>query len=111
MRTPNLSALAYQLGRYVFSPRTLRLIHFDLVRLATRLKRLRKRDVEPGSDKLHLGCGRRVVRGWLNVAVAGSVYDVDLASGRLPWEAWIFRVVVSQHLLEHLELEEEAVPL
>ncbi len=61
--------------------------------------------------RLHLGCGRRFVPGFLNVDVAGSEFDVDLASGALPWLDGSFDAVVSQQVIEHLDLEAELVPL
>jgi predicted SAM-dependent methyltransferase len=51
------------------------------------------------------------VPGWLNVDVARSQYDVDLACGRLPWSSDSFDTVVSQHVIEHLELRSELLPL
>jgi hypothetical protein len=42
------------------SPRTARLLIFDLMRLRARLLRGRRRKA-PASDKLHLGCGTRKV--------------------------------------------------
>lgn len=36
---------------------------------------------------------------------------VDLACGRLPWKDGAFSVVISQHVIEHLELTEELLPL
>jgi predicted SAM-dependent methyltransferase len=67
--------------------------------------------VTPRSERLHLGAGRRRVPGWLNVDVLSSDYDVDIGSGRLPWPDGSFSVVVSQHVVEHLELEDELLPL
>lgn len=93
----------------VFSTRTARLVAFDLVRLRARL--IRRRVLHPASDKLHLGAGYRRVPGWLNVDVYGSECDVDLACGRLPWPTGAFSAVVSQHVIEHLELESELLPL
>lgn len=91
------------------SARTARLLLFDLVRLRARL--LHRRCVAPGVDRLHLGAGGRRVTGWLNVDVVSSEYDVDIASGRLPWKDGAFSAVVSQHVIEHLELKDELMPL
>ena len=49
--------------------------------------------------------------GWLNVDVAGSEFDIDLACGALPWIDAQFRAIASQHTIEHLELESELLPL
>ncbi len=100
-----------RLLRLVFSRRTSRLVSYDLARLRTRMKRCWDKDVIPDCSKLHLGCGERRVRGWLNSDVSGSQYDVDLACGRLPWKAECFEAVVSQHVIEHLELFDELLPL
>ena len=82
---------------------------FDVVRLRARL--LHRRRVAPPTPRLHLGSGSRKVAGWHNVDVLSSDYDVDIASGLLPWPDASFDAVVSQHVIEHLELEEELLPL
>ena len=82
----------------------------DLLRSYARLKRMGRKNITPKLDKLHCGCGTRRVKGWLNVDLIGSEYDVDLAS-RLPWKKESFRVIVSQHVIEHLELVHELMPL
>lgn len=102
--------LAWLAGR-VFSARTVSLIRYDLQRLPPRLKRFREKNVLPAQSKLHLGCGGRHVRGWLNVDLAASDYDLDLASGRLPWRSGVFEAIVGQHVIEHLELKTELLPL
>lgn len=93
-----------------FSARTINFIKFDLIRYRAR-RNSRSLRVSPTSNKLHLGCGARRVPDWLNVDVAGSDFNVDLASGCLPWQNSIFDVVVSQHLIEHLDLLNELLPL
>ena len=52
-----------------------------------------------------------MVEGWLNVDVIGSEYDVDLQARRLPWPSDSFDTLVSQHVIEHLELFSELMPL
>lgn len=106
-----LAAAGYRLAQNLFAPRTLYLIKFDMLRLRARLRRRGARNVVPPSTRLHLGCGVRKVTGWLNVDVHGSDYDIDLACGRLPWADNVFDTVVSQHVIEHLELLEEFIPL
>ena len=98
------------LARSIFSDRTLAAVRFDLLRRVTRTRR-RERDVVPAVPRLHFGCGRRRIPGWLNVDVAGSEFDVDLAAGRLPWSDDSFDAAVSQHVIEHLDLSSELVPL
>jgi len=87
-------------------------MRFDVLqRLPARLKRLRDRDIVPRYPRVHLGAGTRKVAGWLNVDLRGSDYDVDLASGRLPWRTNSLDCVVSEHVIEHLELRNELLPL
>jgi predicted SAM-dependent methyltransferase len=96
---------------FLVSDDTLRRVRFDLRRTRVRLKRRGERDVTPPSRKLHLGSGGRKITGWLNVDVRRSDYDVDLASGRLPWRSDSFDLVVGQHFIEHLDLHTELLPL
>jgi predicted SAM-dependent methyltransferase len=86
------------------------MIQFDLQRYWVR-RRMRRRVWKPSQRKLHLGCGRRKIDGWWNVDVQGGDERVDLAAGRLPWEDGAFDVIVSQHVIEHLELQSELLPL
>jgi predicted SAM-dependent methyltransferase len=98
-------------AKRIFAPRTLYLIRFDLARWQTR-RSLNKQSVStPLPDHLHLGSGVRPVAGWLNVDIAESDQDVDIAAGRLPWPDEAFRLIVSQHVIEHLELMTELIPL
>jgi len=94
----------------VFSPRTVALMRMDAFRLRARLSQPREK-VSPKERRLHIGCGKRVVAGWLNVDVAGTEPCVDLASGSLPWPDGVFTAIVGQHVIEHLELFDEALPL
>ncbi len=89
--------------------RTRRALKFDWARLRARLSS--NGTPQPSSRSLHLGCGGRRVPGFLNVDVRGSEWDVDLALGRLPWDDHSFDSVVSQQVIEHLELEHELKPL
>lgn len=102
----------------VLGERTVKLLRMDLARAAARARgRLRgdaRQDLVPTSPLVHVGCGRRSRRrvdGWLNVDITGSDFDVDLASGRLPWRDASVEAFVSQHVIEHLELDSELVPL
>jgi predicted SAM-dependent methyltransferase len=63
-----------------------------------------------GCDRLHFGCGRRKVSGWLNVDLTSSDCDIDLAH-TLPWASGTFSQIVSQQTIEHLELVHELLPL
>lgn len=100
-----------QMVYFVLSKRTVDLIRFDLLRARTRLRTQGKKDLYPSSKRLHFGCGSRKVEGWLNVDLYGSDFDVDLATGRLPWRDNTFEVALSQHVIEHLELGSELIPL
>lgn len=94
----------------VFSPRTAMLMRFDALRLKARLKGNRS-NVTPTESRLHFGCGEIKVKGWLNVDVANSDFDLDLAIGKLPWVNSSFSAIVGEHIVEHLELESELLPL
>ena len=64
----------------------------------------------PPSRRLHFGCGARRIPGWLNVDVVGSEFDIDLAAP-LPWKDASFDCIVSQQVIEHLDIESEVMPL
>lgn len=70
-----------------------------------------KPSVVPEVARLHFGCGRRKVPGWLNVDVAGSDMDLDLCSGSLPFADAVFDVAAAQQFIEHLDLDSELAPL
>ncbi len=91
------------------SERTRKLVQFDLTR--ARARRRMPRRVKPWAEYLHVGCGPRRVAGFVNIDVAASELDVDLASGALPFPDESFSAVVAQHVIEHLELRRELLPL
>lgn len=91
------------------SARTLLLLKFDYLRFKARHFG-KKKDVT-NISKLHLGCWNRKIQGWLNVDVIDSDYDVDLACGVLPFPSDHFTAIASQHVIEHLELRLELLPL
>jgi predicted SAM-dependent methyltransferase len=91
------------------SERTKMLVSFDFLR--ARARRRMPGRVVPAVERLHVGCGARRVPGFLNVDVAGSELDIDLASGELPFADSTFNAVVSQHVIEHLDLHGELLPL
>lgn len=106
-----LAKLFYQFYNRIFSSQTQRFIAFDLLRLRAYAKLIGKKDILPVQRKLHFGCGTRFTPGWLNVDVANSEHDIDLAGGRLPWKSKVFDVAVGQHVIEHLDLLNECIPL
>lgn len=94
----------------VFSVWTVRLMQLDSLRLQAR-RAATPAGTVPGQTRLHLGCGQKRVPGWLNVDLADTDPPVDLAAGSLPWRDGVFEAVASQHVIEHLELEGELIPL
>jgi predicted SAM-dependent methyltransferase len=56
--------------------------------------------------KLHLGCGSRVVPGWLNADKFSSRADIYLnVYRRLPFPDRSFRLIYCEHLIEHLRID------
>lgn len=86
------------------SRRTMRNVLFE--RLCGSRKQLPIVSVEPGS-RLHLGSGSRVIDRWINVDAIGGDYEVDFRRQRLPFHDQSFQCVVSQHVIEHLDIDQE----
>ena len=61
--------------------------------------------------KLHIGCGTKVLSGWVNIdriaRAPGVVTDVDPTA--LPYPAGSVSAVLAEHVLEHLTFAEERV--
>jgi predicted SAM-dependent methyltransferase len=110
-----LAAAIYRAANTTLGDRTIRLLRLDLARARARLHGIwrgdRRAKVAPPRPFIHLGCGQRRVSGWLNVDVIGSEFDIDLASGRLPWSDASADAFVAQHVIEHLQLDPELLPL
>ncbi|NJN25005.1 MAG: methyltransferase domain-containing protein [Cyclobacteriaceae bacterium] len=60
---------------------------------------------------LHLGCGNRIINGWVNIDLQNSDLDLDLSKGVLPFTNESVAYVVSQHFFEHLHLDSELLQL
>jgi len=91
------------------SNRTRGMLDFDIMRF--RARHFGNHPKEVTSRKLHFGCGRRKVGGWLNVDVRDSDFDMDFGVGKLPLRTASFDSIVSQEVIEHLELTDELIPL
>ena len=85
-------------------------------KVASRLRtQLRKyQSINPNSQKdlnIHLGCGSRMINGWINIDLQHSDLNLDLSKGELPFSSESTNFVVSQHFFEHLHLDSELIPL
>ena len=100
-----------------FLKKRLTLRQYQLLRaLSHEFKRWKCRVAAPSTfktdkDHFHLGCGDRHVEGWLNVDLFDSDLDLDIARGRFPLASDHFRAIVSQHVIEHLVIEDELLPV
>lgn len=96
-----------------FMHATMRSLRFDLIRLRARLrtknmfsKYLKDNRIIP--QRLHLGCGRRLIPNWLNVDLYNSDIDIDICSNGLSiFEENYFQAITSEHVVEHLDMHEE----
>jgi len=87
----------------------LRILSYEIKRWRCRIRAPKKYSTP--LEKLHLGCGDRHVSGWLNVDLVDSDVNLDIARGKLPFLNDQFSVIVSQHVVEHLTIEDELIPL
>lgn len=68
-----------------------------------RVRRYLRENAEP---RLHLGCGRRVLDGWLNADKFAPGADAWVDAARpLPFGDAVFCAVLAEHLVEHLRIE------
>src|SRR5687768_9713613 len=87
----------------------MRMLSYELKRLKCRI--FASRSFNTNITQLHLGSGDRHVSGWLNVDLVGSDLNLDIANGKLPFKNDQFQSIVSQHVIEHLTIEDELIPL
>ncbi len=67
------------------------------------VRRYFKENAEP---KLNLGCGSKVVPGWLNVDKFAPTADAYMnACARFSFPADVFKAVYVEHLLEHIKVD------
>jgi len=71
----------------------------------------KKRKMTPQKPNLQLGAGIRKVNGFVNVDLSGADVNLDLTYKTLPWKDDSFENIVSQHLIEHLYIKDELIPL
>lgn len=94
----------------IFSKRTQKLIEFDLLRYSARVN-IGKKKFNVQTDRLHLGCQGKRIEDWLNVDVVSSDINVDLGGGYLPFHDAVFKFIVCQQTIEHLDINDELIPL
>lgn len=95
----------------IFAEGTIEAMKLDLRRYKVRRRYMGKPAVRPDCAKLHVGCGNVHVEDWLNVDLYDSDFNVDLATSPLPWCDNSFDSAISQHVIEHLVLESELIPM
>jgi predicted SAM-dependent methyltransferase len=88
----------------------LRALVYDVKRFKTRIWQ-RKKLYSPPSPFIQLGAGARTMSGWVNVDLTGADVNLDFTYGKLPWKNDSVESIVSQHVIEHLKLEDELIPL
>lgn len=88
----------------------LKSVSFEYKRLTTRLFQ-KKRKIDAAQPNLQLGAGIRKVNGFINVDLSGADVNLDLTYKTLPWKNNSFENIVSQHLIEHLYIKDELIPL
>lgn len=58
-----------------------------------------------GIRKLHMGCGSKILKGWLNCDIESGPIYLD-ARSKLPFTDNTFDYIFFEHFIEHLTLEE-----
>lgn len=77
-------------------------IKFNIKRAAARVKR--RLTSAPKHNRIHFGCGGRIVPGWLNMDLSGSDYDMDFLDLPYPFHDSSVGEIVSQHVIEHFTI-------
>ena len=95
---------------------TVKALLFDKEKFLARIrtKRMLKRYLRKNKslpNQLHFGCGGRYLEGWLNIDIKNSDVDIDFSQGKLPFPSNYFNVALSQHVIEHLEMKPELIPI
>jgi predicted SAM-dependent methyltransferase len=79
---------------------------FALVRVLGRPLARRRYFAGHAVRKLHLGCGARIVPGWLNADKFTWSSDIFVdAYRRLPFPDASFRIVYAEHMVEHVRID------
>jgi len=58
--------------------------------------------------KLHIGCGKHTINGWLNCdhyPKSSEIFRLE-ATARFPFESGMFRYIFSEHMIEHIRYED-----
>ncbi len=103
-----IMSVEYLIGRaYGLFKRNLRIVRLRLRNLlATGRRRRKLRAFSDQSLKLHAGCGPVLMSDWVNLDIDGRPdMFVDLAR-KLPFRDGSADLVFSEHVIEHLSLEE-----
>jgi len=58
----------------------------------------------PAKDKLHIGCGKNILPGWVNADITPCSEVIVFLQWRLPFENESLSLVFSEHVLEHASL-------
>ncbi len=76
------------------------------LRILTRPRNVRRYLTRHPEPKLHLGCGRQIVAGWLNADKFSPAADIYLdAYQRFPFASDTFVCIYMEHLIEHIRIE------
>ncbi len=81
---------------------------FQILRIHRRNLRIAARYANQSDIQLHLGCGRRIRDGWVNIDLSSPLADLHLDLREcLPFQNNSVAVIYSEHFFEHLAYPEE----